>query len=546
MSDDNQQSVIANAGAIIQRFGGIRPMSKATGIPVTTIQGWKKRDIIPATRREEIRRHAHDNNIVLDDLLDAAEQTPAEDHRAGQEPAAGQNKAQDTSGETLDLNKAQAVHSTDAMPGDAESGRSKQAEARERSPKHSSAQSAFMGQMALIVTTVLFAVLVLGAFMFWPDLKKVPEQNKRITKLERNVEQVDREVEKVDRKVTQVKDKQGYLDSLVPDDLKSQLAGLRGRTRQLSQKTGQLSRKIAGLSADDVTSYAKDAISEQNFQKLQRRVSKLEQQMRQYAEESGMSGISNFMMRLNAMQNAESGRKQLAKATSQLHNLLQSAGWDTDKLKKALILSKGEDDALGNTLNGVDNENMKAAAMLMAFSNMRSALSRDRASFEQDLELMRRLVDTDNKELDKAINRLAPEAKNGVLTASGLSREFRSFAGEIAAASLQGRDVSIGDKARARLSEIVTVKKDGQTITGTKEQKLVAEAKHKLDEGDVNGAIQTLRQLDGKPAKKARPFLKKAEATAMAEKLKKMLGNAVMQKLGGETELQAPMSVDVP
>ena len=535
MSDNNQQSVIANAGAIIQRFGGIRPMSKATGIPVTTIQGWKKRDIIPATRREEIRRYARDNNIALDDLLDAATQTESAGVSPARESPAGQESVGDTGDDTLDLGKAQAVHGTGASAGGTHSRQTKQGGTNSRAPRRGGAQSAFMGQMAMIVTTVLVAVLVLGAFMFWPDLKKVPEQNKRITKLERNVEQVDREVEKV-------RDKQGYLDSLVPDDLKSQLAGLHSKTRDLSQKTGQLSQKMAGMSAEDVTSYAKSAVSEENVQKLRERVGKLEKKMRQYAEDSGMSRISNFMARLNVMQNAESGRKQLSQAASQLYDLVGSTGGNTEQLKNALMAQQGEDDALGKTLEGVERENLKAAALLTGFANLRGALARDRASFQQDLALMKRLIDADNKELNKAINRLAPEAKDGVLTPSGLSREFRSFSGEIAAASLQGKDVSITDKAKARLSEIVTVKKDGRDVTGTKEQKLVTEAKAKLDDGDVEGAIRTLRRLDGKAAKKAKPFIERAEATAMANKVKEMLGQQVMQQLGGAAAAPAPVT----
>ena len=535
MSEDNQQSVIANAGAIIKRFGGIRPMSKTTGIPVTTIQGWKKRDIIPATRREEIRSYARDNTIAIDDLLDVESSDPQpEDGRAGQD------QPQDTDEDVLDLGKARAVQNDGTHPGRTKETRESQTGPNARKPRPGGAQSAFMGQMAMIVTTVLIAVLALGGFMFWPDLKKVPEQNTRITKLEHNVEQVDRKVEKIDRKVTQVKDKQGYLDSLVPKDLKSQLSGLQRKTRKLREKTGNLSRQMTGMSADDVQSYAKNAVSTENFRKLRSRVGELEQRMRQYAEDAGMSSISNFMTRLNAMQNAEAGRKQLSQATSQIFEMLQNTGGDTQKLKQALMLKKGENDALGKTLEGVKDENMKATAMLMAFSNLRSALARDRSSFRQDLELMKQLINDEDKELNQAINRLAPEAKDGVLTPSGLSREFRSLSGEIVAASLRGKDVSITDKAKARLNDILSVKKDGREVTGTKEQKLVAKAKRKLDKGDVNGALKALRQLEGKPAKKAKPFIEKAEARALADKLKEKLGRQVMQQLS--TSAPAPSS----
>ena len=41
---------LPNAGTIVQMFGGIRPMAKKLGVPVTTVQGWKKRDLIPVGR----------------------------------------------------------------------------------------------------------------------------------------------------------------------------------------------------------------------------------------------------------------------------------------------------------------------------------------------------------------------------------------------------------------------------------------------------------------------------------------------------------------
>jgi len=62
---------IQNAGEIIERFGGIRPMAAKIDTPVTTVQGWKKRDVIPATRREQILTAAQDNNIDISDISES-------------------------------------------------------------------------------------------------------------------------------------------------------------------------------------------------------------------------------------------------------------------------------------------------------------------------------------------------------------------------------------------------------------------------------------------------------------------------------------------
>ena len=53
-------------GAIIDRFGGIRPMATKLATPVTTVQGWKKRGIIPQNRHPEILMAAQREGIALE------------------------------------------------------------------------------------------------------------------------------------------------------------------------------------------------------------------------------------------------------------------------------------------------------------------------------------------------------------------------------------------------------------------------------------------------------------------------------------------------
>jgi hypothetical protein len=53
-------------GGIIDRFGGIRPMATKLAVPVTTVQGWKKRGIIPQLRHADILAAAARENIAID------------------------------------------------------------------------------------------------------------------------------------------------------------------------------------------------------------------------------------------------------------------------------------------------------------------------------------------------------------------------------------------------------------------------------------------------------------------------------------------------
>lgn len=174
---------------------------------------------------------------------------------------------------------------------------------------------------------------------------------------------------------------------------------------------------------------------------------------------------------------------------------------------------------------------MKAAAILVGLAQLRESLARDNDSFDQDLMLLKATLATDDPELIKAIDRLAPKAKEGVLTPNGLSKEFRSLTGDIVAASLKGEDVSLKEKTTARLGDLLKVEKSGAPILGTETQIKVAEAQKKLDQGDIEGAVQILKQLEGPAAEKTAPFLEQAQVTMLANQLQQMLGQGVLQRL---------------
>lgn len=54
-----------SARSVIQRFGGIKPMSKKTGIPASTIQYWDQVDRIPEGRRLEVMQLAKEIGVEV-------------------------------------------------------------------------------------------------------------------------------------------------------------------------------------------------------------------------------------------------------------------------------------------------------------------------------------------------------------------------------------------------------------------------------------------------------------------------------------------------
>jgi hypothetical protein len=80
MDEDGEAGTVTER--IIERFGGIRPMAAKLDTPVTTVQGWKKRGIIPLTRHPDILAAAAREGIALDaDELASADPTPIRPER---------------------------------------------------------------------------------------------------------------------------------------------------------------------------------------------------------------------------------------------------------------------------------------------------------------------------------------------------------------------------------------------------------------------------------------------------------------------------------
>jgi hypothetical protein len=173
---------------------------------------------------------------------------------------------------------------------------------------------------------------------------------------------------------------------------------------------------------------------------------------------------------------------------------------------------------------------MKAAAMLMALSQFRSSVGRQ-APFKDDLQILYKMAGDNDPELQASIERLAPQAEAGVLTTQGLSNQLRGLAGDIVVASLEGQDVSVREKAMARLNDVMQVRKDGALVSGTDTQAKIARAQDLLDKGDVQGAIAELEALEGGAKDKAQPVIVNAQMSMLANQVQAVMSNKVVAQL---------------
>ncbi len=530
MSQDDIYS-LKNASAIIERFGGIRPMAAKVGAPVTTVQGWKKRDVIPGSRRDDVLKAANENNIDISDL------------------AAGSMQR-----ETVSVQSAPYIPARDAMDdlaGDENKDNIKISVEPIMRPQPKTFPSSFTtsidtthedlmaaiakGQKkavrASLWTATAFVLLLGGAaaaFM-WPSVQKIETHDEQIASLEGKVGAMDKDVQAMNESAGSIKD-------MVPDDIRTKLDALKAQADNISGEVQTVAKQAQDISK---TVLGSDAGS------LSDRLSVLEAKL---GEVQGGEAMQDLVTRIRGLEASVGGQTQIQDSVNELSRIVDSLDGQVNGLTNELSdVRKAQGSPLGQTLEGISDNDLKAAAMLIAFSQLRDSLNRN-APFEDDVVLLQKLVGDDNPELRDALARLAPQAeKGGVLTREGLSEEFKGLGGDIVFASLKGEDVSVADKAKVRLTQMMNIKKDGQVVGGTPTQQAVAKAQKQLDSGDVQGAIATLNGLEGGAATQAAPFIQQAQATVLADQIQTMLRQMIVANVGSKMPIAttgaAPVSV---
>jgi hypothetical protein len=504
MADRSDKSAIEDATEIIQRFGGIRPMANKLEIPVTTVQGWKKRNVIPGNRKKDVLTAAQNHGIDLSDFF-------------GADVANENNTAQATKEPEMVV---QRIENSGRW-----SSEEKIMSAIRRSERNAIGKSAWISVLIVIVSAVLG-----GAYLLWPSEEDMAQLKK--------IEDISKQA------VTDINtlyDGQYFLMGLLPDDIQMTVEDLHVQADIVKNKVEQIAAKAEGIGKD---------ITSGNTGALVERVARLEEQVAEFVPYE--SGISDLIERVAIMQQSLEGQAQLEQSLEELRSLVMSEIENNEIEKPVLakitdLTDRGEEGAaaLSQTLSGVSGSDMKAATMLLVLTKFRDSLNRS-APFEEDLQLLQKLVGDADPEVSQAIERLAPRAAEGVLTHQGLSEEFRGLAGDIIVASLKGEDVSVQEKAKARFNEILRVEKNGELITGTDTQATVVRAQKLLDEGNIRGAIKTLQSLeDSEASRAAQPWIDEAEFSLLAERLQQMIVDTVLSSASMQDGAEiSPMYLD--
>ncbi len=479
---------IENAAQIIEAFGGIRPMSTKINVAVTTIQGWKKRGTIPLARKNIIFKAALDNKV---DLTEFFEDAPSFD--------------KDDKVEEIKDVKVEADNIAPITPLKTE--HKSEAVAQENFTEIAlTAERKTVAKSAIIAVASVLVIAVAGIYMMWPSFKEIGEQSSKIATLEDELHDI--------------KNAQLSFKGFVPENWSKQLNDLKKQVTQAKSAVGDTVNSVKNLSKD---------LAQANG--LESRVVKLQSYV---SEISNSSGMYSLLSRFQNMESSKGGESMLDNAMLNISAIMAGAeGKDDSYINNALNVARSQSSSMQKTLGDVPQNELKAAAMLLALTQVRSALNRSDEAFDSDLALLMNMVGDDNSDLKTSLEKLSPHAKTGLLSPSGLQKEFRTVAGEAVAASLSGEDVSFSEKATARMNDILQLEKDGELLTGTPTQAKVKKADNMMQNGNLSGALTYLKKsLSAKELKPLRPWINQAEAVLDSAKVKKAIEQAIELNVG--------------
>lgn len=518
--NNEDQDAITPAEPVIERFGGIRPMATKMGVPVTTVQGWKKRNVIPGNRRDDVMQAATRHHIDLQNILNKAGTAPVIESVMDAAHAVDQRRVTQSARE----------NANDASP---------RADLDQIMANIKQSERRAVKKSAAITVTVVSAVALAAAVLLGPGVRGTFQQEAASqADVEGEVQALRDDVARLDADVNGVKEEQFALKNLIPADLGTTLEGLKGNVSALGTQMGAQMGTIRESAQVAAAGIATDVMGPQAGD-MAARVAALQTHGQTFAQSVN---LSDLLKRLGQWKQTPEGTQKIDQSHQQLADILKNLNGDDAALEAQLKAAQEQPGTpLSETLAGVPQSDLKAAAMLLALTQFRTSLHRN-APFDEDLATMREMVGKDDPELQAAIDRLAPQASKGVLSPQGLSDELKGLTGDIVVSSIKGEDVSIREKALARMNDVFQVQKDGELVTGTDTQARIARAQKLLDEGKVDDAVKELQELQGPARETAQPLIDEALMTSLAQQVSSALTGKVAAQLPDDATATNPLS----
>ncbi len=517
-----------DAERIIGAFGGIRPMAKTMGLPVTTVQGWKERGAIPLARMAELREAAAKAGIDLGNLPLAAmpdgEAAPRPEtvtaEKVAEPPRAGV-KAAETAPPPPPLIEATVDSRPSAAPG--------------------RPIIAFAGGCA--------AAFLLGMAALWAfgtgggtsdaDRKALEAMQGRVVTLTRQLEDLVRRqqtdaaavqsrmqrIEAAERSIGEHRDRLSNVAATtaaiaarlekLDADMKSltsqapaggeEIRQLRDLVRQLGQRVNELPKELPDIAA----------------------MQRLAEQARQWGErlnaiEARLTPLAEARPPADAGQIKSALDKQAADAAAALERVAAEARAVSERLGRDLRALRDDLTALDGRVRGAAAEPARrgagdAGALVVAIGQLRRAVG-DGGAYRPAFNAVAALAQG-RTEFAAPLQALAARADRGIPGPAVLRRDFDKLSVAILRASAQGEiaeDSDWADRVWARLKTLVTVRKTGETA-GTTPRALVSRAEAALARGDAAAAAAAIEALPPAARKPAEAWLDDAKAWLAAD-----------------------------
>lgn len=510
-SGDNKpdEQKAAPAVAVIELFGGIRPMAKDLGVAVSTVQGWKERESIPANRHDQIRAAAQKKGLALDAALlrasalpeagstpppvieaEAREvktaERPAAETPAAEKPSDGKTeKAAQGAASSMASRSSQASRAAAPPP---QSSKPEPAAKPEPAPKPEQtgaparrSGSLLPGLVLGVLLAVAIAVATVYSRGYWLPLID-PQSGQQ-------QEAVATALQDLDARLAE-------LQAALPPDTSDAVSAVNDRLSALEVAVSQ------GAGQDPETRAALESLSA-NLARLTDRLQSLE-------ESQAAAGIPTEALS-NRLSSEAARLDELLTAQSELVARLEQAERDLATAAASRDAAPGSQETL----------------MLLAMLQLRDAI-RGSGPYEEPLRMLQNLAEGDAAlaEITAPLERRAPA---GLPSLRDLQAAFPEVARRLAAIELgeEGEGWSAG--VLRRLSEAVNLRPVG-LVEGDTPTAIAARAEVKLNDGDLEGALAEISNLTGAAAEAAAQWRGEAEARVAANQAVSALGAMVSER----------------
>ena len=499
--DDSTAPSALPALPVIEAFGGLRPLANRLDLTASTVQGWKKRGMIPEARADAVIAAAREDGIDISAFMTEGQKAMSSENGEIKKPNNPQTESAKESERRRGPDRRQQKPKTDAQGNiqadgytgpDRRTGRDRRAEYdKAKREKIRAEKWRFMNRTVLMAAFFLISIIYGAGFLLAPEFFQMRKDAEKMHEYEKQMQEYELRWQKYLQQQQQQQKKSGSLGQMINNGIAKVESAV----------------ETAKTTAGTVAAVTGQAVETGDVHQL--------------------FGMLAMLQKLNS---TEEGRQAVAQMIARLHGMMGMASGDQKSLGHTVEKAREKDPTLQKLTDGMSTQELGAAALLLTLNELRGNMHSERA-FEQDLAIVQKFAGNDPA-MQQALQNLAPYAKSGVLSKETLQKEFRGIAADIVMAKLRGEDASVRDRVLERLGKYAKVRKvddiEGNTVDAT-----VARAEKMLDEGNIRGAIAELQTLEGAPAEVAQPWMNQAAGNIVADDATTMMMQQLMQQMSG-------------